>query len=223
MKTFREFLREARSGKTLYFCWGRFDPPTLGHAHLFNQWKVQATTNGADEWLIFPTRKPDYKKSFLTFEEKYKFLTELNPRFANKIIDDPECNTVPNLILKYEKLGYSDFVLIAGDEDALGYEQMARSINKDPIYKEKFSAFTFQVPIIPELKRKEGSGISGMSSSKLKDIISKGDKETFVASYGTGNENIANEIWDILEPYSTQLNKYVISKQKLKDNKKSQI
>lgn len=213
MKTFKQFLKEAKAGKTLYFTWGRFDPPTTGHSHLFNVLKVQATTNNADEWLIFPTRNTDYKKTFLTFEERYKFLQELNPRFANKIVDDSNCNTVKNLILEYEKKGFSHFVLIAGSEDAIEYQGMTKAINNDSIYKEYFTDFQLEVPLnIGELKRDEGTGVSGMKSSKLKEAIVKGDKETFIA--GIGNEKVANEMWEILQPYNKQLEKYVLSKEK---------
>ena len=159
MKSFKQYLKEAQGNKTLYFTFGRFDIPTLGHSHLFNILKVQATTNHADAWLIFPSRTTDYKKTFLTAEERVDFLKKLNPRYADHIIDDSECRTVFDIMNKYQKLGFNKYILITGTSDVAGMNRMSKHAPEGT---------TMEVPIIPELKRDDSDGVQGMSSSKLK-------------------------------------------------------
>lgn len=205
MKSFKQYLKEAQGNKTLYFTFGRFDPPTQGHSHLFNILKVQATTNHADAWLIFPSRTTDYKKTFLTAEERVDFLKKLNPRYADHIIDDSECRTVIDIMNKYQKLGFNKYILIVGNSDVAGMNQMSKHAPEGT---------TMEVPIIPELKRDDSDGVQGMSSSKLKKAIVDNDKDTFIQ--GIGNAQVAEDMWEILEPYKKYISKYVTAKDKLK-------
>ncbi len=205
MKKFRQLLKEAMANKTLYFCFGRFDIPTIGHSYLFKVLGVEANINGTDDWLIFPSRTTDYKKTFLDIEDRIKFLRELNPKIRNRIIDDPECRTIIDIMEKYKKKGFNKYVLIVGNSDVEAMERLKRHIPEDT---------TLEIPYIEQLKRNDSDTIHGISSSKLKKALISDDKKTFIL--GIGNEKIADEIWNILEPYNKHIEKYVKAKDKLK-------
>ena len=205
IKKFKQYLKEAEGNKTLYLTFGRFDPPTMGHRHLFKILKVEATTNHADAWLVFPYRTTDYKKTFLTAEERIDFLKKMNPDFSDHIMDDPECRTVIDIMNKYQKKGFNKYILIVGTSDVEGMNRMSKHAPEGT---------TMEVPIIPELKRDNNDGVQSMSSSKLKKAIIDDDKDTFIQ--GIGNAQVAEEMWELLEPYEKYISKYVTAKDKLK-------
>jgi phosphopantetheine adenylyltransferase len=206
MKSFKQFLKEQRSD-TLYFTFGRFDPPTLGHEHLFTVLKVEATTHDNSDWLIFPTRKTNYKDTFIPAEDKIRYMKELYPRVNSHIVDNPDIKTVIDIMEKYK---YNKYVMIVGVPDVEGMKRFERYAPEGT---------TLEVPMLPSLKRTEGDGVQGISSSKLKELVANATEENMEANKaefikGIGNETVGTEIFDSLIPYQKQLNKYIIAKGK---------
>lgn len=70
MKTFNKFLTEAKD-KGAVFSFGRFNPPTTGHAKLVD--KLKQESSGYTP-LIFTSHSTDTKKNPLTHKDKIKFL-----------------------------------------------------------------------------------------------------------------------------------------------------
>ena len=58
-------LKEVRSGKTMAFTFGRFNPPTIGHEKLIKK----VASQSANDYRIFLSRSQDSKKE--SFRSKY--------------------------------------------------------------------------------------------------------------------------------------------------------
>lgn len=194
MKTFKQYLRE-QENNTLYFTFGRFDPPTLGHRALITNIKEKAENN---LWMIFPSRTTDKKKSFLEIDDKINFMQELYPDYSEHIINDSRIRTVINIFEHYQ---YSNYVLIVGAPDV---EAMSKFIPYAP------KGSTLKVLSGGNRNADAVDTVESMSSSKLKGFVVNGDKDSFIA--GIGNPEIGEQIWNKLEPYKEQLAKYIAKK-----------
>ena len=71
------------TNKHVTFCFGRFNPPTLGHKKLFDTMKKEG-----GEMKIFTSQSQDKKKNPLSYEQKIDYLRKLFPQYNGNIIED---------------------------------------------------------------------------------------------------------------------------------------
>ena len=72
-------LLESLPTKTIVFAFGRFQPPTSGHALLIKAVQKLAAANKADH-VIFASRTNDKKKNPLPVDRKIHYLKLMFPR-----------------------------------------------------------------------------------------------------------------------------------------------
>ena len=75
--SFKQYLVEET--KTIYFTWGRMNPPTIGHGKLLDKLSQKA---GSNPYRIYVTQSNDQKSNPLTYMEKIKTLRKMFPRHA---------------------------------------------------------------------------------------------------------------------------------------------
>ena len=86
MKSFNAFLSEAK-GKKAVFTFGRFNPPTTGHAKLVDRLqKVSKQLKG--DALLFTSHSNDKKKNPLNHKQKTMYLK----KFFGKQVAVPNAN-----------------------------------------------------------------------------------------------------------------------------------
>ena len=69
MKTYQQFVTE-KKGDTVVFTFGRFNPPTTGHAKLVK--KLEQSSKGGYVPLIYTSHSSDPKKNPLSYKQKIK-------------------------------------------------------------------------------------------------------------------------------------------------------
>jgi len=74
-------LFEEDGDKHVTFCFGRFNPPTLGHEQVFKTMKSM----GGD-MKIFTSQSQDKKKNPLDYSTKINFLRKMFPQYAEILL-----------------------------------------------------------------------------------------------------------------------------------------
>lgn len=108
-----------RKGRTMaYFCFGRFNPPTIGHRAMIEYLINEAAADKADAY-VFATSTQDSKKNPLFVQEKVELLRMMFPDTDEvRIIDTTETKTrtLGAAFGALKHAGYTTIVLFAGSD-----------------------------------------------------------------------------------------------------------
>lgn len=179
MKSFRQFfIEQTKPTKALVFAYGRFNPPTIGHQKLIDKVISTANEHQAD-YFIAPSHSTEpKKKNPLNFAEKFEVLSFM---LRNKEKISPFGTTFINLLKKFNELGYTDIIQIAGSDRQAEFLGLVNKYNGRPDPKTNNIDFNFKTyKVISSGERDPDSeGVEGMSASKLRDLALKGNFEMF--------------------------------------------
>lgn len=174
------------------FCFGRLNPPTLGHAALL---KTVAESAMGGEYYIFTSSKQDPKDNPLSYETKIAFLDEMFPAYSQHIVRDPTIKT-PLLAMDwlYQK-GVRAMTLVAGKPDIPGFKKMAESWNSKAV-REKYNREPVILNFVSSGDREDGAdGIEGISATAARNAAAQGNLEQFQQTTGTTG-NLSQKLYD---------------------------
>ena len=169
------------NAKKVVFTFGRFNPPTRGHARLMDV--VKNAASGADHY-VFTGRTNDPKKNPLEYKDKITFLRAMFPHM--NIMDDPKIRTPWEAL---EELGkqYDEVVMVVGSDRKQDFETQMRPYLKD-FGIEKFS-------IVSSGERDaDASDVSGVSASKARALAKAGDFKSFSGTID-GGEKLKKQLY----------------------------
>ena len=173
-KSFSQYLTEER--KEIYFVFGRFNPPTIGHEKLFDTLKRKA---GRADYRIYASQSQDPKKNPLQFKEKVKFLRKMFPKYARNIMADSDVRTVLDIAVKLYEKGYTRIVMVAGSDRIKEFTNLLTKYND---VKSRHGYYNFEdgITIISAGDRDPDlDDVSGMSASKMRAAAAAGDIQAF--------------------------------------------
>jgi len=173
-KSFSQYLTEER--KEIYFVFGRFNPPTIGHEKLFDTLKRKA---GRADYRIYASQSQDPKKNPLKFKEKVKFLRKMFPKYARNIMADSDVRTVLDIAVKLYEKGYTRVVMVAGSDRIKEFTNLLTKYND---VKSRHGYYNFEdgITIISAGDRDpDNDDVSGMSASKMRAAAAAGDIQAF--------------------------------------------
>lgn len=173
-KSFSQYLTEER--KEIYFVFGRFNPPTIGHEKLFDTLKRKA---GRADYRIYASQSQDPKKNPLKFKEKVKFLRKMFPKYARNIMADSDVRTVLDIAVKLYERGYTRIVMVAGSDRIKEFTNLLTKYND---VKSRHGYYNFEdgITIISAGDRDPDlDDVSGMSASKMRAAAAAGDIQAF--------------------------------------------
>lgn len=164
------------------FCFGRMNPPTLGHGQLINT--VAQASQGGD-YFIFASGTQDKKKNPLDYTTKIKFLKAMFPEQASHIVNDPTLKTIMQVAEWLYAQGYRSVTFVAGSDRLDGFKQLLTSYNgvegKSSYYKFDSIKFASSGERDPDAE-----GIAGVSASSAREAASQGNLEAFAQATGAG-------------------------------------
>ena len=142
------------NAKKAVFTFGRFNPPTKGHARLMDV--VKNASSGADQY-VFTGRTNDPKKNPLEYKEKITFLRAMFPHM--NIMDNPSIRTPWEAL---EELGkqYDEVIMVVGSDRKQDFESQMRPYLKD------FGIDKFSIVSSGE-RDADASDVSGVSALSL--------------------------------------------------------
>jgi 5'(3')-deoxyribonucleotidase len=89
-----KIIKEA-TAPVIAFCWGRFQPPHLGHAEVF---KKLANT-GTAGFYICTSQTQDKQKNPLDYSTKCQFIREIFPQYSQNVLEDTSVKTIYDAIV----------------------------------------------------------------------------------------------------------------------------
>jgi len=190
MKTFTKFLSEAKD-RPAVFSFGRFNPPTTGHAKLADRLSKVARTAGGDP-LIFTSHSNDKKKNPLPHKVKVKYLRKF---FGKKIgVPDVSARTVFDIATALYNQGYRDIYMVVGSDRIREFDTLLKKYNS---VKGRHGFYKFNnIEIVSAGERDaDASDVSGMSASKMRAAAEKGDFDSFRDGVPTRNAREAQQLY----------------------------
>jgi hypothetical protein len=168
-------------GKHITFCFGRMNPPTIGHEQVF---KTMKGVGG--DYKIFVSQSQDKKENPLDYSTKTKFIKLIHPEYAEHLVVDPSLNTVMKVASYLYDLGYRDATFVAGSDRLSSFQKLLVEYNgvegKAHGYY-KFDLLDFK----SSGDREDGAaGVSGISASGARAAAAEGDLKSFEEKTGSG-------------------------------------
>lgn len=173
INSFKNFLVE--EGKTLYFVWGRMNPPTAGHEKLLDYLKGKA---GRNPFRIYLTQSEDKNKNPIPYIQKVKFARKGFPQYGRQIMMEKKLKTIFDAMTSFYNEGFKRVVIVAGEDRVREYEI---TLNKYNGVKSKHGFYNFEkITVLNAGKRDpESKSVEGVSGTKLRGFAEKGDFTKF--------------------------------------------
>jgi hypothetical protein len=167
--------------KHVTFCFGRMNPPTIGHKKL-----LDTCSSVGGDYKIFLSQTQDPKKNPLDYQTKIKFVKELFPNHANNIVDDAGLNTVVKVADYLYNIGYKNATFVAGSDRLDAMKQLLTQYNG--VEGKAHGYYKFEVLDFKSSgDREDGAeGVAGISASNARVAAANNDLEAFKESTGAG-------------------------------------
>jgi len=187
MKTFNGFLVEAKD-KGAVFTFGRFNPPTTGHAKLVDKLKKESK---GDDVLLFTSHSNDKQKNPLNHRDKIKYLRN----FFGKIVADVNARTVFEIATELHKKKYTRIKMVVGSDRIREFDTL---LNKYNGVKARHGFYKFdEINIVSAGERDpDADDVSGMSASKLRGYAEAGDFDNFKQGVPTKNKGLIQKLYN---------------------------
>ena len=154
----------------LIFAFGRFNPPTTGHAKLMKEVITQARKNNANH-IVYASASTDRRSNPLDVNTKVKFMKKMFPQNNIKAAGGNQ-RTFMEILKFFDKM-YGNIIMIAGSDRVNEFQKLADKYNgRDYNYK--------SIKLISSGERDpDAEGVSGMSASKMREMAKNNDYRNF--------------------------------------------
>jgi nicotinic acid mononucleotide adenylyltransferase len=168
MKNYKYFLKES-SAKTVVFAFGRFQPPTTGHALLVSAVEKTAKTN--TDTIIYVSKTQDKKKNPLSVTQKIHYLKLMFPQSNFKAANDQERTFME--VAKELNKKYKNLIMVAGSDRVAAFEKLLNQYNGTDYHYD-----SIQVVSAGE-RDPDADDASGMSGTKMRALALDGNYPEF--------------------------------------------
>lgn len=156
--------------KSIVFTFGRFNPPTIGHAKLIN--KVKELGKG-QTIEIFMSQTQDNKKNPLSFDEKLGFMKQA---FDVPISTDKKLVSPFHVLEMLSDDGWKNVTMVVGSDRVGNFRKQMTPYVGATSGKLQLKFNTFRVISAGERDAKD---VNGVSSSKLREFVVADDYNNF--------------------------------------------
>ena len=173
INSFKSYLVEEE--KTVFFTFGRMNPPTIGHEKLLDK---LASVAGRNPYKVYLSQSQDPNKNPLTYKEKVKFARKMFPRHARQIMMDTSVKNVFDIASKIYNEGYKNVTMVVGSDRIREFEILLKKYNGK---KAKHGFYNFaKINVVSAGDRDpDADGAEGMSASKMRAAAKSGDFAQF--------------------------------------------
>lgn len=177
------FLNELFEAGTKHvtFCFGRMNPPTIGHKQVLETMDKQ----GGD-MKIFVSQSQDSKKNPLDYPTKIKFIKAMFPEYAGNVVDNASLNTVVKVASFLYDQGYTAATFVAGSDRLEDMKKLLEAYNG--VEGKAHGYYKFEVlDFVSSGDREDGAeGVAGVSASGARAAAANDDFEAFKEATGAG-------------------------------------
>ena len=157
---------------TLTLAFGRFNPPHAGHGKLMDIAAESAEETEGD-YIIVPSRTLDPKKNPLDADSKVATMRTMFPVHAEKIMNDPQNNTIFDVLKKAHNDGYANVRIVAGDDRVKQFDKLSQNYNGQ-LYQ-----FDALETLSSGQRDDDAEGMEGYSASRMRLAAMEGDFKSF--------------------------------------------
>lgn len=171
------------------FCFGRMNPPTIGHAEVFKTMEQQG-----GEMKIFVSQSQDAKKNPLDYPTKIKFIKAMFPQYAGDVVENAGLNTVVKVASYLFDEGYNAATFVAGSDRLEDMKKLLTQYNG--VEGKAHGFYKFDVlDFVSSGEREDGAeGVAGISASGARAAAANGDFKGFQEATGAGK--LAKPLFD---------------------------
>jgi len=171
--SFKQYLVEEE--KTVFFSFGRMNPPTIGHEKLLDK---LASTAGKNPYRLYLSQSSDNKKNPLEYKDKVKFVRKLFPRHARNILMNTSIKTAIDVAVSLYNEGFRRLVMVVGSDRVREFDALLNAYNGK---KARHGFYNFMdIKVVSAGERDpDAEGVEGMSASKMRAAASENDFTTF--------------------------------------------
>ena len=171
-----------KSRKPVAFCYGRVNPPTIGHARLFNT-TARASTGG--DYYIFLSHTQDSKKNPLDYNTKVDFVKAIYPQHADHVSTGGLKGIMEILEFLYHH-NYTDVTFVCGNDRLPTFKKLLNDYNglegKPTYFKFNSINVVSSGPRDPD----KDDDVAGVSASAAREAAEEGEFEKFKQITGAG-------------------------------------
>ena len=177
-------------GNTLVFAFGRFNPPTVGHAKLMSRVITEARKNNANH-IVYASASTDRRSNPLDVNTKVRFMKKMFP--ANNIKAAGGNQRTFMEILKFFNKMYGNIIMIAGSDRVNEFQKLANAYNgRDYNYK--------SIRLVSSGERDpDAEGVTGMSASKMREMAKKNDYRNFKTGVPNLSDRDSKALFDAVK------------------------
>ena len=170
-----------KSRKSVAFCFGRMNPPTIGHARLLN---TTARSSAGGDYYIFLSHTQDSKKNPLDYNAKVDFVKSMYPQHADHV-SYGSLRTIMEIMEFLYHQNYTDVTYVCGNDRLPAFKELLNKYNGveggKTYYKFNRIDIDSSGPRDPD-----DDGVAGASASAARAAAEAGDKEEFKKITGAG-------------------------------------
>jgi hypothetical protein len=167
--------------KPVAFCFGRMNPPTIGHARLLNT--TARASNGGD-YYIFLSHTQDSKKNPLDYNTKIDFVKSMYPQHADHV-SYGSLRTIMEIMEFLYHNNYTDITYVCGNDRLPAFKELLNKYNGVEGGKTYYKFNSIDI-VSSGPRDPDDDGVAGASASAARAAAEEGDKEEFKKITGAG-------------------------------------
>jgi hypothetical protein len=181
--------------RKVVFTFMRANPPTRGHALVVDKVKQVA---GNDDYWVFLSHSQDVKKNPLSWAQKVHFVKQIMKPHAAHVITDAAVKTPLQAANWLYDQGYRDITLVVGSDRVSAMQDLLHGWNSDAI-RAKDGRDAVRITVVSAGERDpDAEGLAGISGTKAREAVSKGDLPAFQAATGVQGD-LAHKLFDAVQ------------------------
>jgi len=171
--SFKQYLVEEE--KTVFFSFGRMNPPTIGHEKLLDK---MAATAGKNPYRMYLSHSSEPKKNPLDYKTKVLFARKMFPRHARNILSTPKTKLIMDVMVSIYDEGFRKVVMVVGSDRVNEFNALLNLYNGE---KRSHGFYNFMSIKVVSAGDRDPDAVdaSGMSASKMRSAASENDFTSF--------------------------------------------
>ena len=173
ISSFKNYLIEEE--KTVFFTFGRMNPPTTGHEKLMNELSKKS---GKNPYRVYLSQSTDKKKNPLDFKYKVKTVRKFFPKHARSVMLNKKVKNVFDAVTEIYNDGFKNITMVVGSDRVNEFNTLLKKYYGT---KGRHGLYNFnKINVISAGDRDpDADDVSGMSASKMRALANEGDFTQF--------------------------------------------
>ena len=170
---FSQFLVEEE--KTVFFTFGRMNPPTIGHEKLLD---TLSKKSGRNPYRIYLSQSQDKNKNPLHYKDKIKHVRKMFPKHARSVMVNTKVRTAIEALTSLYDEGFKRVTMVVGSDRVNEFDILMNKYNGK---KSRHGFYNFEkiMAISAGERDPDAEGAKGMSASKMRQAVMEKDFTSF--------------------------------------------